>query len=82
MPHLPGVTHLLYYFYCNNFLPLYTVRDDEIKSTKLSSYFSFMQDVKSANGVALTETIRNHYYRGNNNLFKDFCNTAEMKKNN
>ncbi len=38
---------------------------DKIKSTKLNSYFSFMQGAKSANSE----------------LFKDFCNEAEMEKN-
>ena len=39
--------------------------DVKINPTKLDSYFSFMQGAKSANS----------------NLFKDFCNEAEMGKN-
>jgi hypothetical protein len=39
--------------------------DDKIKFIKLDSYFSFMRVAKSANS----------------DLFKDFCNEAEMEKN-
>jgi len=38
---------------------------DKIKYAKLDSCFSFMQGAKSANSE----------------LFKDFCNAAEMEKN-
>ena len=38
---------------------------EEIKCIKLDSYFSFMRGAKSANS----------------DLFKDFCNEAEMEKN-
>jgi len=52
-----------------NILKTYAIKeirkDDEIKSTKLNSYFSFMRGAKSANSE----------------LFKDFCNEAEMEKN-
>jgi len=45
---------------------LQTLRnDDEIKSTILRSYFSFLRGVKSANSV----------------LFKDFYNEVKMEKN-
>jgi len=52
-------------FRCFKFINAALRNDDEIKSTILRSYFSFLRGVKSANSV----------------LFKDFYNEVKMEKN-
>jgi len=53
----------------------------KISFARWRSYFYFLQGVKSENGTALTETIKNYFERGNSELFKEFYNVVKMKKN-